>query len=584
VGLSQTEMAELRNMHRSIAKWGTPELNYADSGLWTFLDGVWTKDEHDHRSPIKKIPWRHKEHLGVLFYHFLCCPILAIPKSRQVMVSWAMAAFAAWYVRTAAARLIVWQSKKDKDAHKMVSMGRDTPTAGRIDFIEQHLPRWLRDPNIMQGPGNRTGMLLYNPRSHDESGMKIHWHGGIIEAVPQGAGQVRSKTPGLYISDEAAFQEEFDEAVIALLPAVHGGGRFIAVSSIEGGSHFNNMVLEGMDHQTHEVTAGTPWNTVGKMPEDKHLPHGMRYRETPSGLSVLEIHYTADAAKDPARKGAQWLVDYSKGYIGGMESTGWQTEMEINYAAKGGDPCFPFLTSPASPARSAIYRKGPLEETVIKKMKLIAGYDYGTTNPSSFTVWGFDEAGTPWAVWELYEPCRNLKLHVAKIKACPFYDYLDYIVADPSIGASTQHARDASGLKTIRELFKEQGINMRLGRRGQDVTLVMRWLSTYWADSENPLMFITHKCPNLWSEIIGLRWDKHRSSAVTAYKNNPERIMQKNNHAIDASALVFDSKPGLPNFNFRRDNTFTLDMAVAEAEQRDKLLHQNREYVRASNY
>ena len=56
-------------------------------------------------------------------------------------------------------------------------------------------------------------------------------NGSQIWGVPEGGAIVRSNHPSVIFADEAAFQPEFDGAYTAALPAVKGGGQFIAVSS-----------------------------------------------------------------------------------------------------------------------------------------------------------------------------------------------------------------------------------------------------------------------------------------------------------------------------------------------------------------
>ena len=402
----------------------------------------------------------------------------------------------------------------------------------------QHLPGWLRDPNVVSGTGNNAGKMVMFPHTTDPvSGVPVPWYGSLIEAVPQGADQVRGKTPSLYLSDEAAFQDAFGDAVVALRPAVTGGGKFIAFSSVDAGSYFNEMVLEGVgaegpEHRVHPVVAraleilGLEW------------PKGMRSWETPSGVWVLEVHYTADPAKDPARDGAAWFAEAPKAYVGGVNSPGWRTEMEIDYSAGGGDPVFPFAI-PGSP----IYIDGFSPMSIIDKMRFYAGYDYGARNPSAFEVWGFDKEGRAYAVWELYEPCLDIGEHVAKIKRCPYWDRIEYVMCDPSITAKNQQS--ASGVRSLSEQFADYGFYVSPSRRGADVPGAHLFLSKYWADPSKPTAFITKACPNLWQEFCGLRWAKHISPGVSARKNDPERIRDKDNHATDATFYLFDAGPAV---------------------------------------
>jgi hypothetical protein len=57
-----------------------------------------------------------------------------------------------------------------------------------------------------------------------------------IWGIPEGGSIIRSNTPSLVVADEAAFQPEFGESYTAALPAVKGGGSYVALSSAELGA------------------------------------------------------------------------------------------------------------------------------------------------------------------------------------------------------------------------------------------------------------------------------------------------------------------------------------------------------------
>lgn len=531
-----------------------------------------TKDEHDPADPVKPFPI--KEYNIWAFTHMLACEKLLIPKSRQIMVSWMLAAFACWFVRTQPHCLVIVQSKKAEDANDLVSMGKDNPCAGRVDFIEQHLPSWLRDPFVVSGRGNKVGQMIYTPSERSDEGVRVPWYGSRIMAVPQGADQVRGKTVSLFISDESAFQEEFKNAVVALLPALMSptsSTRFVAASSVLGGSEFNRMVLEsgralgdgelyvdpedsGID-EVRGIVAASPTQA---------MPDGMRSWETPSGFSVLEIHYRADQEKNPStERGAKWLKRAAKAYPdGGMKSPGWQREMEIDYAALGGSPVFPFLTDPDSPV---LVPEMMMREVKRRKMSLWAGYDYGSTNPSAFIVWGQDPITRDfYSLWELYEPCRGYRQHVEKIRACPYMSskMVKMVRCDHSLGSKNQQGE--GGLKSIVDLFGREGVHMIPGRKGAGDTLRVMMLE-WWSDVDKwrewdreeearldrglaprkrkPRCYITGGTPKLWWELQRLRYEEFSSAKTASRKNVPERIMDKDDHAFQASAYILDTMP-----------------------------------------
>jgi hypothetical protein len=266
-------------------------------------------------------------------------------------------------------------------------------------------------------------------------------------------------------------------------------------------------------------------------------PKGMRSWPTKSGFWVLECHYTADPAKDPVRRGRKWFESAVKGYPGGVKGDGWQTEMEINYGAGGGDRVFPFLSQAMSPV--FIDRIEP--EWAMQRMNIFAGYDYGTNNPSAFEVMGINERGQLFVLWELYEPCTNVAEHVRRIKQCPYFDRLEYIAADASIFKKDQQTN--IGLRSTAELFSDHGLHLTAARKGQDFTIALRFKSGYWADPENPQAFVTEDCMGLKMELRGLTMQSPRSALVDKYKNRAEKLTQKNNHGWDAVCYGWDQRP-----------------------------------------
>jgi hypothetical protein len=237
------------------------------------------------------------------------------------------------------------------------------------------------------------------------------------------------------------------------------------------------------------------------------------------------------------RRGRKWFESAVKGYPGGVKGDGWQTEMEINYGAGGGDRVFPFLSQAMSPV--FIDRIEP--EWAMQRMNIFAGYDYGTNNPSAFEVMGINERGQLFVLWELYEPCTNVAEHVRRIKQCPYFDRLEYIAADASIFKKDQQTN--IGLRSTAELFSDHGLHLTAARKGQDFTIALRFKSGYWADPENPQAFVTEDCMGLKMELRGLTMQSPRSALVDKYKNRAEKLTQKNNHAWDAVCYGWDQRP-----------------------------------------
>lgn len=549
-----------------------------------------TFDTHDKADPVKPILADNKIFLVIIFLYMLSEEILFVSKSRQMRVSWAAAAFNTWAARTGSFRHNVYQTKKDEDAQDMVSKGNKNPGSGRMDFIEQNLPGWLRDPNIAGGAGNMVGKLIYTPTVKDSvTKFRVLWQGSKTESVPQGADQVRGKTIFLYTGDEVAFQDEWAEVLKAVMPAVAGGGRCLAVSTSNASSHFNQAVTQTPDGSLPDPNN---WDPEPYVPHAVQvaldalgldgLPEGIRSWKTPAGAVVLEVHYTADPDKNPSTaRGRDWVKNAVQRppYYGSFTSSAWRQEMEIDYWAGGGDPVFPFLIDPTH----AVFTPLPRHLDLYKDPQRVfyAGYDYGTRNPAAFVVWCIHPDGRREAVWELYEPCKNLALHAAKIKKCPYFDRLEFIKADPDIFAKKQ--AQATGLKAVSDLFVEHGIHMIPARKGADVPVALRFLSDFWADTANPQAQISAACPNGMREVRELKWDEHRTEAVRQYRNNPEKIRDKNNHWWDASSYAHDILVDGAPVAREQNRAVWGTMAWAEKiiEQTDRASKKGREYVGA---
>ena len=536
--LTKAQIAKIAGWHKQIQFYGTAEKGYTDSGFWRFLPLVKTKDAHDLDNPEKPLWGDRAVYLVIVFLYLLACPVLAFAKSRQMRFSWATTAFALWHTMTGRHRHTIYQTKKEDDAHHMITFGAKNPAAGRADFILQHLPGWLADGHVVSGRGNTAGKLTLSHASKDPSGANVPWAGSVIEAVPQGADQVRGKTPSFFLSDESAYQDEFQAAVVALRPAVAGGGRFCSVSTVDSGSAFNDMVLdvdggENAQHEVHPVVQraldiwGIEW------------PKGMRSWQTRSGTWVLETHYTADPAKDPARDGAAWFAEAVNGYVGGVDSQGWKTEMEIDYSAGGGDPVFPQVS-----VNSKCFVEKIDPEWAKSNLAIYAGYDYGITNPSAFEVIGIDRQKKLYTLWELYEGCIDLGAHANKIKSCPYWDRIEDQVSDWSLGSKT--SQDGGKLRSVIDQFADHGIFMRPGTRGAPVAVAQRFNGEYWRDMENPLAIVSMgDTPDLYWEITQrLKWDRHVSEAVRRRKSNPDKMRDKDDHGWSALSYITHTLPG----------------------------------------
>ena len=188
----------------------------ADIQEW--LRFVVTRDEADPEHPVKPFPI-HLDYMRRLMTLLTREQRLAIVKSRQMLVSWAACAAMVFRARFTPHQAVLYQTQNWPDAVKMVAMpgsGQDGGFAGRCQFIEQHLPHWMR-----QTVTATEGRLIYP-------------NGSIIEALPGGADKIRSKTASMIVLDEMAFLEDAKGTYTAIAPLVQKGASLVMISTPNG--------------------------------------------------------------------------------------------------------------------------------------------------------------------------------------------------------------------------------------------------------------------------------------------------------------------------------------------------------------
>lgn len=189
---------------------------------WLWGDGenhngwVWTIDEHDDIEPIKIFPY--KTYIERLVDLWLNEPIIFIYKSRQMLLTWTFVALNLWLAQFHEARLVFFQSKKEKDADSIVE---------RAHVIYENQPAFLKQNCNPGNAGKHTYCKLEFPDIHSK-----------IVGIPEGGDQIRSHTASSILSDEAAFQPEIRDSYGASKPCIDGGGRFTALTTSSGRDDF----------------------------------------------------------------------------------------------------------------------------------------------------------------------------------------------------------------------------------------------------------------------------------------------------------------------------------------------------------
>lgn len=180
---------------------------------------VWTQDEHDQSKPFKRLP--DKDYLRLMAYAWVHDPLIAIPKSRQMMVTWCFCAVATHETLFRPAKNSAWISKKYDDANATIEK-RVKPIADRLPHSRFPVPKYKFIKGLFECEDT----------------------GSLIRAMGEEAKGLRQYTFSWVFDDEAAFQDQASDIVQAALPTINGGGRFTLVSSANGKEVFYRVISE----------------------------------------------------------------------------------------------------------------------------------------------------------------------------------------------------------------------------------------------------------------------------------------------------------------------------------------------------
>lgn len=181
-----------------------------DPWRW-MVDEVYTIDEATQAILPYPAKWFLRETVGILQQERL----VAIVKSRRVMISWTLAAWVVWNGRYHPNHAILWQSLTEEKAAYVLDK--------RCAFIENNLKTELLKRNY-QSLKTKSGFI----------GRMTYDTGSWIQAVPQGADIFRSYTPSILVVDEADFQPEAHAAFAAAIPLGEKGAKIVAATTSNG--------------------------------------------------------------------------------------------------------------------------------------------------------------------------------------------------------------------------------------------------------------------------------------------------------------------------------------------------------------
>ena len=201
---------------------------------WFWTGAVITQDGEDRLHPVKRAP--SHEYLKRVLYSWLTETRVLVWKSRRLMLTWLICAFAVWQARFYEGRQIIIQvgDKSEDAADDLIK---------RCFFIDTHLPEHLV----------RHGRNPRNRGEHLKQRLEFPTVGSEIVALGAGpteaaADQWRQFGPSLAVLDEFQLQNHGRAIMQAVNPVVpkksfmEGGGGLIIVGTSRVGTYFQELV------------------------------------------------------------------------------------------------------------------------------------------------------------------------------------------------------------------------------------------------------------------------------------------------------------------------------------------------------
>lgn len=193
---------------------------------WEFLKIVRTHDPIDKKTPIKPFPI-HLDYLKFYVRLWQREPMILIPKSRRMKMSWVNIALYTWDTAFHGGRHNAFVSKKEEDSDELVE---------KAYFIVNNIDEKLLPKDLIPKADKIFNLLTF-PEIKSK-----------IEGFPSGADQLRQFTLSGIMADELAFWDNAEKMYSASFPTLEGGGRFTGISS-PGPGFFKRLVFDELDFE-----------------------------------------------------------------------------------------------------------------------------------------------------------------------------------------------------------------------------------------------------------------------------------------------------------------------------------------------
>lgn len=308
---------------------------YYGKNAWAFLrDCVYTLDQVDKINPIKTIP--EKQYLQMYSEAFTTCPLLAVPKSRRMTMSWTTIGLIVWDSIFHSSRSWAMVSKKEDDADELVK---------RAKFIFEKIPEHKIPRDMLPKIITKKCYLEFSEMYSK------------IQGFPQGADQLRQFTFSGIFGDESAFWEDAQAFYSASFPTIDGGGQMVLVSSPFPG-FFKKLVFDALDEPGD-------FNQAQYEPEHAHtVSQGVRlWKNKRNKFTVFELHYSADPEKRHD--------EYRESLKASLPLQDFLREYELYWDTFKGQPVFPEFSKDLH----VIDQEPSLEYG----LPMLIGFDFGLT-------------------------------------------------------------------------------------------------------------------------------------------------------------------------------------------------------------
>lgn len=213
---------------KELARQAVTQNPYANSFTAFLRDCIWTVDEA-RGGEVRPWPWEGEweRYWQDWEYALLTCSPLLVDKTRRTMASNVATAWDLWVAaggvdpRWAALTLSTQNRRVLIQAQKLEGVG------GSAEFVD-------RIRRMLQVSSEKGGLLKRWPKFPTfqfKFGQALGSNGSKIDAVPQGAEQVRGPGTTLLHAEELSFWDQAKASMENAIPALHPHGHLVAVTT-----------------------------------------------------------------------------------------------------------------------------------------------------------------------------------------------------------------------------------------------------------------------------------------------------------------------------------------------------------------